>query len=322
VDVTYFALLLVFVLAAAAALATGITRGSLQRQMLKRLRQTIQVRHKGTGVIVVPRLKLATNDNRLDALIDRFLPGAENLRRQLTRTGANLTIGKFAGIVALLVLVVGVGLSWVGLGAVMAWPMGAGLGILLPRGVVAWLVRRRVNEFLTQLPDAINLMARGLRSGLPIAETIAASARETAGHVGIEFRRIAEEAQLGQPLVDVLWNAAGRIDLPEFAFMVVAFSIQQETGGNLAETLDNLSQVLVRRRQMQLKIRGFTAEARSSAWIIGVLPFVVLALLGITNRPYVSQLFITTTGNELLAGAVVCIALGVLTISKMMRIKT
>jgi tight adherence protein B len=140
--------------------------------------------------------------------------------------------------------------------------------------------------------------------------------------VGAEFRRIAEEAQLGRPLVEVLWNAADRIDLPEFAFMVVAFSIQQETGGNLAETLDNLSQVLVRRRQMQLKVRAFTAEARSSAWIIGMLPVVVLALLSVTNRPYVAQLFTTTTGNELLAASVACIGLGVLSLTKLARLKT
>jgi tight adherence protein B len=303
-------------------LAAALTRGSAQRRIAKRLRQILAHRHAGSVAAVAPRLKRATSEGRFDLLIDRFVPSAEHLRRQLTRTGMNLTMGRFACIVLGVALAIFIGLTWIGLDAMIAWPLAAVAGFLLPRGMVATLVRRRVSEFLTQLPDAINLMARGLRSGLPIAETIAASAREVAGHVGAEFGRIAEEAQLGQPLVEVLWNAAERVDLPEFAFMVVAFSIQQETGGNLAETLDNLSQVLVRRRQMQLKVRAFTAEARSSAWIIGMLPVVVLALLSVTNRHYVSQLFTTTTGKELLAASMACIGLGVLTLSKLTRFKT
>jgi tight adherence protein B len=322
VDVTFFAVVFFFALAASLTLAMAFVRGGARRKLVRRLKQAVDQRHKVAGVVAAPRLKRVSNESRFDALIGRVLPAAENLRRELTRSGTNITIGRFAGIVVLTAVAVVIGLSWIGLPPMIVWPAAVATGVLLPRAVLGVLARRRVTEFVTQLPDAINLMARGLRSGLPIAETIAASAREVAGSVGAEFRRIAEEAQLGRPLVEVLWNAADRIDLPEFAFMVVAFSIQQETGGNLAETLDNLSQVLVRRRQMQLKVRAFTAEARSSAWIIGMLPVVVLALLSVTNRPYVAQLFTTTTGNELLAASVACIGLGVLSLTKLARLKT
>ena len=318
-DFLFFILVFLSALLAAGAFAAGLVRGGAQRRIVKRLRGLVGERRKPPGQALPLRLKRQTEEGRLDWVFNRVVPNAEELRRQLTRSGTRLTLARYLAIVAASVLAVVLGLSWIGLDGVMAWPVGLVVGVLAPRSIVAWLVRRRVSEFLAQLPDAINLMARGLRSGLPIAETIAASAREVAGPVGAEFRRVAEEAQLGQPLVEVLWRAAERVDLPEFAFMVVAFSIQQETGGNLAETLDNLTQVLVRRRQMQLKVRAFTAEARSSAWIIASLPVIVLCLLSLTNRRYVSQLFTTTTGNELLAGATVCIVLGVLSLSKLCR---
>jgi tight adherence protein B len=322
VDLTFFALVLLCALLGAVALSAALVAGGAQRRIAKRLRRMLGQRHKVVGPAVALRLKRVSSESRLDALFGRIVPGAENLRRQLARTGRRVTIGKYLLLVLAFALAMVFALSWIGLDAVIAWPAGAVIGVLLPRGLVAWLVRRRVGDFLAQLPDAINLMARGLRTGLPIAETIAASAREVAGPVGAEFRRVADEAQLGQPLVDVLWRAAERVDLPEFAFMVVAFSIQQETGGNLAETLDTLTHVLVRRRQMQLKTRALTAEARSSAWIIALLPLVVLALLSLTNRRYVSQLFTTTTGNELLGAATVCIALGVLSLSRLCRFET
>ena len=318
-DAIFFVLVFASALLAAAAFAAALVRGGAQRRIVKRLRQMLGQQKKPTGPAVVLTLRRDTDETGLDRILNRIVPYAEELRRQLTRSGLRITMAKYLVIVAVLIVVLVIALSWIGLDAVIAWPVGIIVGVLLPRSIVAWLVRRRVGEFLAQLPDAINLMARGLRSGLPIAETIAASAREVAGPVGAEFRRVADEAQLGQPLVDVLWKAAERVDLPEFAFMVVAFSIQQETGGNLAETLDNLTQVLVRRRQMQLKVRAFTAEARSSAWIIASLPVVVLCLLSLTNRRYVSQLFTTTTGNELLAGATACIALGVLSLSRLCR---
>ena len=100
-----------------------------------------------------------------------------------------------------------------------------------------------------------------------------------------------------------MWQAAGRIDLPEFTFMCIAFSIQRETGGNLAETLDNLEQLLRRRKQMQLKIRAYSSEARASSMIIGSLPFIMLALLSVVNWPYISTLFYSHGGNMLLGRA-------------------
>jgi tight adherence protein B len=156
-----------------------------------------------------------------------------------------------------------------------------------------------------------------VRSGLPVTETIINVGREMKGVVGYEFRKVSDQIQLGQPLEEVMWQAAGRIDLAEFTFMCISFSIQRETGGNLAETLDNLEQLLRNRKQMQLKIRAYSSEARASSAIIGSLPFIMLVLLSVVNWPYISTLFYSHGGNMLLAAAAGCLVLGIAALTKL-----
>jgi tight adherence protein B len=179
------------------------------------------------------------------------------------------------------------------------------------------MIKRRSKKFLALFADAIGLMVRGVRSGLPVTETIINVGREMKGVVGYEFRKISDQIQLGQPLEEVMWQAAGRIDLAEFTFMCISFSIQRETGGNLAETLDNLEQLLRNRKQMQLKIRAYSSEARASSMIIGSLPFIMLALLSVVNWPYISTLFYSHGGNMLLAAAAGCLILGIAALVKL-----
>src|SRR3546814_19583197 len=118
-------------------------------------------------------------------------------------------------------------------------------------------------------------MVRGLRSGLPITESIRAAGQEIVDPVGIELRRITDAVRLGAKLEEVLWDCSRRLDIQEFNFFTVALAIQSETGGNLAETLANLSDVLRRRRQVKLKIKAFSYEPQATANIIGPLPFVL-----------------------------------------------
>ena len=114
--------------------------------------------------------------------------------------------------------------------------------------------------------------------------------REIGDPVGEEFRRISDEVRLGQPLEQALWDTARRIGTPEFNFLVVTMIVQRETGGNLAETLENLDQVLRRRRQMRLKIKAMSSEARASAMIIGSLPFIMFTILLVVNNAYAMTL--------------------------------
>jgi tight adherence protein B len=125
--------------------------------------------------------------------------------------------------------------------------------------------------------------------------------------------------RLGQPLEGAMWEAAKRVDLTEFNFFVVTMSVQRETGGNLAETLENLDQVLRRRRQLRLKIKAMSSEARASAMIIGALPFAMLFLLFLVNRGYLVPLFTTSTGHTLCLAGLTSMAVGFLVMARMVR---
>jgi tight adherence protein B len=195
--------------------------------------------------------------------------------------------------------------------------LGIAGGIGLPHFVVARLIRRRITAFNNQFPEAIDLMVRGLRAGLPIIETITVVAQEMPEPIRGEFRRIVDAVQVGQPFDESLWAAAKRIDSAEFRFFVVSLSIQRETGGNLTETLENLSDILRRRRQLYLKVKAVSSEARAGAWVIGVLPFLLGSGMYLINPQYMSPLFHTHDGHTLLAVGLGGFAIGVVVLIKM-----
>jgi tight adherence protein B len=162
-------------------------------------------------------------------------------------------------------------------------------------------------------------MVRGLKSGLPVTETFQIVGNEVLDPVGGEFRQISDQIRLGSSPETALWDAAKRIGTPELKFLVVTLSIQRETGGNLAETLENLDNILRRRRQMKLKVKAMSSEARASAGIIGALPFIVTAVLWFVDPHYIGTLFVTSSGHTLLAVAVGSMGFGFAVIYKMIR---
>jgi tight adherence protein B len=193
------------------------------------------------------------------------------------------------------------------------------IGVGLPHVVVGILSRRRRARFIALLPDAMDLMVRGLKSGLPVTESIASAGREMSAPLGPEFRRVTDNVRLGRGLEEVLWETAARLDIPEFNFFVISLSIQRETGGNLAETLANLSDILRRRKQMKLKIKALSSEARASAGILGVLPFAMFALIRLVNPSYIEVLYTDPRGQIMLAGAGVVLTIGFVVMAKMVR---
>ena len=149
----------------------------------------------------------------------------------------------------------------------------AGNGWSLRRyGVVGHLIARRRRAFITKLPEAIELLVCGLRSGLPVSETLGLVTNEVPGPVGQEFKLVTERVRIGRSMEDALIESAQRLGLPEFNFFCITLAIHRETGGNLTETLVNLADVLRRRAQMTLKIRALSSESRASAMILGALP--------------------------------------------------
>jgi tight adherence protein B len=257
----------------------------------------------------------------LELLLRRGLPGRDRLRARLARTGTRMSLGGYLGICAgvgaalflLLVLMLGPG----------RWPfalvLAGAAGLIGPYVAIGILGGRRVRRFLLELPDAIDVCVRGLRSGLPVTETIATVAKDFDGPVGQEFKTIDDSVRLGVTLEDALWETARRIDVPEFNFLAISVGVQRETGGNLTETLSNLTALLRRRQQMRLKIRALSSEARASAYILGALPFLMAGLLYAMNPDYMSKLFDTEFGHVLLGAAALTEAMGVAVMWKMVR---
>ena len=164
-------------------------------------------------------------------------------------------------------------------------------GIGGPHFVIGKLIKRRIDKFNANFPDAIELMVRGLRSGLPITETLGIVASEIPGPVGIEFRMVADKMKIGRTMEAALQETADRLGTAEFQFFVITLAIQRETGGNLAETLSNLADVLRKRAQMKLKIRAMSSEFKASAYIVGSLPFMVFTLVWLINPNYMAGFF-------------------------------
>jgi tight adherence protein B len=173
---------------------------------------------------------------------------------------------------------------------------------------VGWLVGRRRGRFAKLFPQAIGLIVRGIKAGIPVTEALQIVGREVNDPVGEEIRRVCDQIRLGQSIEAAMWAVARRLDLAEFSFLVITLSVQRETGGNLAETLENLEDILRRRQQMRLKIKAMSSEAMSSAAIVGSLPFVMIALLFVLNPDYIMVLFASAPGHVLSAGQIISAA--------------
>jgi tight adherence protein B len=185
--------------------------------------------------------------------------------------------------------------------------------------VIGRMGRKRVAGFIGLFPEAIDLMVRALRSGLPISEAVIMASHEIGDPIGAEFRSIEAGMRLGRDLESLLWDIAKRIDAPEFRFFIIALSVQRETGGNLAETLSNLGDVLRRRRTMRLKARAMASEARASTMILGSLPVLVTIILFLTSPGYIMPLFGDIRGLMLVGIALGMLGTGIFIMVRMAK---
>jgi tight adherence protein B len=158
---------------------------------------------------------------------------------------------------------------------------------------------------------------RGLRSGLPVAETLGVVAQEVPGPVGEEFKAVVERIKIGRTMEESLQVAADKLGTAEFQFFVITLAIQRETGGNLAETLSNLADVLRKRAQMKLKIRAMSSESKASAYIVGALPFIVFGMIWWINPEYIGDFFIDERLIVTGLGGLVWMGIGVFIMAKM-----
>jgi tight adherence protein B len=196
---------------------------------------------------------------------------------------------------------------------------GATAGYLLPK---MYLKRRRKsyqNKFLDELPNAVEAIVRGVKSGLPLNDSMRVVAKEVKEPVKSEFQRVLDQQSVGKSMTEAVQILFDRVPLPEVNFFVVVITVQQQAGGNLSEALGNLAKVLRNRKKMKAKIKAMSSEAKASAGIIGSLPFIVALLVTLTTPTYLLPLFTDPTGQLMLGIAAVLMSIGIFIMKKMVE---
>src|SRR6185312_15569220 len=278
----------------ALGLAFMAMRGPSAGKAVKRRMELIKERHGDviTGNAQAQIRKLfAERASKFEGYASTLIPKPALLRKRLEMTGREISIGKYVATCVGVTALVIVAMMIRGAPFILSLMLGLFFGVGGPHFVVGKMIKRRVNKFNSNFPDAIELMVRGLRSGLPITETLGIVGSEVPGPVGVEFRMVADKMKIGRTMEAALQETADRLGTPEFQFFVITLAIQRETGANLAETLSNLADVLRKRAQMKLKIRAMSSESKASAYIVGALPFIVFGLVYMMNPKYMGGFF-------------------------------
>ena len=275
--------------------------------------ESLKTRHAGfaseAAMQAQMRRVLTQRDTKLDGYANRFLPKPEMLRLRLQQTGKSWTLGKYFMACLGIALFVALILAVKHVPVLISLFIGLATGLGIPHKVIGILIKRRVAQFNRKFPDAIELLVRGLRSGLPITETLGVVGQEVPGPVGVEFRLIGDRIRIGRTMEAALQETADRLGTPEFQFFCITLQIQRETGGNLAETLANLADVLRKRAQMKLKIKAMSSESKASAYIVGSLPFFVFFTVYFMNPAYMMGFFTQT--RLMIAGGIGLVWMGI-----------
>jgi tight adherence protein B len=242
-----------------------------------------------------------------------------SLSTRLTQAGLAWTPQKFMIISAVLGVTCFITVFVMTGGLLGAVGLGFGAGFGLPRWILGYLKKRREKKFLKALPDAVDVIVRGIKAGLPLFESIKVVAADAPEPLKSEFIAIIETQAIGMPLGEACSRLYERMPLPEANFFGIVIAIQQKSGGNLSEALGNLSKVLRDRKRMAEKIQAMSMEAKASAGIIGSLPPIVMFLVYLTTPDYISLLWTHPTGQLMLVGCVVWMTCGVLVMKKMIN---
>jgi tight adherence protein B len=245
------------------------------------------------------------------------------LRQRLERAGLEVTPRNYWIASAVCGLLIGLSIWLTAPTLTIIVPLlGMFVGMLgLPRWILARLTRRRQNKFLDEFANAMDIIVRGVKSGLPLGECLGIIARESPEPIGSEFGDLVEQQRVGVPLADAFERMMLRMPLPEVRFFAIVVGIQAQTGGNLSEALGNLSGVLRDRKRLQAKVRALSAEAKASAAVLGSLPIIVMALVYITTPSYIAILWTTKIGQFLLVAAGTWMTCGILIMKKMINFK-
>ena len=241
------------------------------------------------------------------------------LKQQLRQAGMTVTIERFylysaiSGLVLTALAFIGGAPLWILPGALLAGTLG------LPRWFVSFKRGRRVKAFLNEFPNALDVIVRAVKSGLPLNDGIRLIANEAQEPVRTEFRRIVEAQQLGLSIPEATLRMPETMPCAEAGFFGIVIQIQSQAGGNLSEAIGNLSRVLRDRKKMKAKVQALSMAAKASAAIIGALPFIVAFLVYLSSPNYIMPLFTTSSGHMIIGFSLVWMSIGIFVMRKMMN---
>lgn len=250
---------------------------------------------------------------------ERSAKAAPSMKIRLMQAGLSITLGRFYvfsglfGFIAFFVaLIFGAGAA-----------IGAGIGLVMALGVPRWfigfLVKRRNNKFLEEFPNALEIMVRSIKSGLPLNDALRLIATDGQEPIKTEFRKVVESQQVGLSVPDACARMINSVPLPEVNFFAIVIAIQAQAGGNLSEALGNLAKVLRERRKMKAKVSALSMEAKASACIIGALPFIVSLLVYLTSPQYMMILFTDPRGHLIIGAGLTWMTIGILVMRNMIN---
>jgi tight adherence protein B len=293
----------------------------------KRIAGVTENRQKRTTRVIQQEQASSRKQQVADTLKDlenkQKLKEKVSLRVRLQRAGLELTPNAFwiaSGICGVL-CAVGLFLVMPSVPLIAAAAAGFVGAFGLPRWVLRFLTKRRQTKFLDNFANAIDVIVRGVKSGLPLNECLSIIARESPAPLNEEFKEVVDQSRVGVTITESFDRMMARMPLAEVKFFAIVVGIQQQAGGNLSEALGNLSGVLRDRKTLAAKVKALSAEAKASAWVLGSLPFVVMMMVYLSTPKYIMILFTTMIGQFLLAVAGVWMTIGLLVMRKMINFK-
>lgn len=304
----------VFILAQGFVLPAFGENRKAQKRLRRRLREFARERNENQSIL---RRRYA-EETGLAGRVLRLIPGGHSLALLLERAGGKWTPGAF--------LAASIGCA--GLGALIGWSVG-GNALYAVAGLAAGGLplfklqidrRKRLTRFEEQLPDAIGIMTRGLRAGHPLAETLRLVSEELDAPAGVEFGRTFSDINFGGDVREAFMNLLERMPSVTVMAMVTGVLVQRETGGNIAEILDKLAGVVRGRFRFQRRVRTLSAEGRLSAWVLSLLPFVLFLVITLVSPDYMPRLVADPLGVKLIAVTFVFMLIGIVWISRIIRI--
>ncbi|MFK0332556.1 type II secretion system F family protein [Rhizobium sp. NPDC090275] len=296
----------------AASRVSRVASAELDKQNVKAARDRVQEMSKR-------RKSMQDNLKDLEKRQQENAKKKLTLKSRLTQAGLSITPSRFymfSGIFGFILMFVAF-LAGAPTMVVLGLPVVAGLG--LPRWILGFLIKRRQNKFLDEFPNALDVIVRSIKSGLPLNDAIRLIANEGKEPVKGEFRRVVESQQVGLSVPDACTRMGNHMPLQEVNFFAIVIAIQSQAGGNLSEAIGNLAKVLRERKKMKAKVKALSMEAKASAVIIGALPFIVATLVYLTSPQYMMVLFTDPRGHLIMGASAVWMSIGIFVMRNMVN---